>query len=210
MSTSKQIELLRKIVRELIQQELGEASMTGNLDGGAGPPKTPYAFQSKPKSKKDKDKEDDMEKTTGYTKVNEAKFHVKTEMGSVIVDASGKAEAIMKVAKALKKGRKGVIDANRVGVSKAKQVSQKLENVTEGKYHDWRNDETMTPKQKIGKSVREVRHALDSLDKTIKMNVRLKNELNMDSRDYWKTTHKALSKISERLVKLANKVGSLK
>ena len=210
MSTSKQIELLRKIVRELIQQELGEASMTGNLDGGAGPPKTPYAFQSKPKSKKDKDKEDDMEKATGHTKVNEAKFHVKTEMGSVIVDASGKAEAIMKVAKALKKGRKGVIDANRVGVSKAKQVSQKLENVTEGKYHDWRNDETMTPKQKIGKSVREVRHALDSLDKTIKMNVRLKNELNMDSRDYWKTTHKALSKISERLVKLANKVGSLK
>lgn len=210
MSTSKQLELLRKIVRELIQQELGEASVTGNLDGGAGPPKTPYAFQSKPKSKKDKDKEDDMKKATGYTKVNEAKFHVKTEMGSVIVDASGKAEAIMKVAKHLKAGRKGVIGANRVGDSKAKQVSQKLENVTEGKYHDWRNDETMTPKQKIGKSVREVRHALDSLDKTIKMNVRLKNELNMDSRDYWKTTHKALSKISERLVKLANKVGSLK
>ena len=201
---------LKELIRNLIRQEMEEASMTGNLDGGAGPPKTPYAFQSKPKSKKDKDKEDDMEKTTGYTKVNEAKFHVKTEMGSVIVDASGKAEAIMKVAKALKKGRKGVIDANRVGVSKAKQVSQKLENVTEGKYHDWRNDETMTPKQKIGKSVREVRHALDALDKTIKMNVRLKNELNVDSRNYWKTTHKALSKISERLVKLATKVGSLK
>ena len=150
MSTSRQIELLRKIVRELIQQELGEASMTGNLDGGAGPPKTPYAFQSKPKSKKDKEKEDDMAKATGYTKVNE------------------------------------------------------------GRYHDWRNDETMTPKQKIGKSVREVRHALDSLDKTIKMSVRLKNELNVDSRNYWKNTHKALQKISERLVKLATKVGSLK
>jgi len=68
----------------------------------------------------------------------------------------------------------------------------------------------MTPKQKIGRSVREVRHALDSLDKTIKMNVRLKNELNVDSRNYWKNTHKALSKISERLVKLATKVGSLK
>ena len=150
MSTSKQLELLRKIVRELIQQELGEASMTGNLDGGAGPPKTPYAFQSKPKSKKDKEKEKAIMKAMGYTKVNE------------------------------------------------------------GRYHDWRNDETMTPKQKIGKSVREVRHALDALDKTIKMNVRLKNELNVDSRNYWKTTHKALSKISERLVKLATKVGSLK
>ena len=210
MSTSRQIELLRKIVRELIQQELGESSMTGNLDGGAGPPKTPYAFQSKPKSKKDKDKEDDMKKATGYTKVNEAKFHVKTEIGSVIVDAGGKGDAVMKVAKALKKGRKGIISVNRVGVSKAKQVDKKLENVNEGKYHDWRNDETLSPKQKIGKSVREVRHALDALDKTIKMNVRLKNELSVDSRNYWKNTHKALSKISERLVKLATKVGSLK
>tara|TARA_B100000035_G_scaffold288754_1_gene274646 strand:- start:199 stop:651 length:453 start_codon:yes stop_codon:yes gene_type:complete len=150
MSTSKQIELLRKIVRELIQQELGEASTTGNLDGGAGPPKTPYAFQSKPKSKKDKEKEKAIMKAMGYTKVNE------------------------------------------------------------GRYHDWRNDESMSPKQKIGKSVREVRHALDSLDKTIKMSVRLKNELNVDSRNYWKNTHKALQKISERLVKLATKVGSLK
>jgi hypothetical protein len=43
----------------------------------------------------------------------------------------------------------------------------------------------------------------------IDMNVRLKNELNVDSRSYWKNTHKALSKISERLVKLANKVGKL-
>ena len=150
MSTSKQLELLRKIVRELIQQELGEASTTGNLDGGAGPPKTPYAFQSKPKSKKDKEKEKAIMKAMGYTKVNE------------------------------------------------------------GRYHDWRNDESMSPKQKIGKSVREVRDALNELDKVIKMSVRLKNELNVDSRSYWKNTHKALSKISERLVKLATKVGSLK
>ena len=51
---------------------------------------------------------------------------------------------------------------------------------------------------------------LNELDKVIKMSVRLKNELNVDSRSYWKNTHKALSKISERLVKLATKVGSLK
>ena len=42
------------------------------------------------------------------------------------------------------------------------------------------------------------------------MNLRFKNELNVDSRDYWKNTHKALQKISERLVKLAGKVGQLK
>ena len=68
----------------------------------------------------------------------------------------------------------------------------------------------MTPKQKIGRSMREIRDALNELDKTVKMNLKLKTELNMSSQDYWKNTHKALTKISERLVKMANKVGNLK
>ena len=80
----------------------------------------------------------------------------------------------------------------------------------EGRYHDWRNDESMTPKQKVGRSMREIRDALNELDKTVKMNLKLKTELNMNSKDYWKNTHKALTKISERLVKMANKVGNLK
>ena len=57
--------------------------------------------------------------------------------------------------------------------------------------------------------MREVRNALTELGKLIDMNVRLKYELKVDSRSYWKNTHKALSKISERLVKLANKVGKM-
>jgi hypothetical protein len=81
--------------------------------------------------------------------------------------------------------------------------------VKEGKYHDYRNDDTLSPKQKIGRSMREVRDGLNNLEQLVKMNVKLKNELNVDSRSYWKNTHKALHKISERLVKLANKVGQL-
>ena len=38
----------------------------------------------------------------------------------------------------------------------------------EGRYHDWRNDESLTPKQKIGRSMREIRDALNELDKTVK------------------------------------------
>ena len=207
MSTKVKLETLKKYIKELIKQELDEASMTGALDGGEGPPKTPYAFTGK--RKKDKKKKDDIVKAGGYSKVSEAKFHVKTEMGSVIVDASGQGEAMMKVAKALKKGRKGVISVNRVGVSQAKQVDKKLENVNEGRYHDYRNDESLSPKQKIGHSMREVRDKLNELDKLVKMNVRLKNEIGVDSTSYWKRTHGAMKKISERLVKLANKVGQL-
>ena len=80
----------------------------------------------------------------------------------------------------------------------------------EGRYHDWRNDESLTPKQKIGKSMREIRDALNELDKTVKMNLKLKTELKMKSEDYCKNTQKALTKISERLVKMSNKVGNLK
>ena len=138
---------LKEIIRELIRQELEEVSVTGAIDGGEGPPRTPYAFSGG--KKKDKDKKKKITQASGYEKVNE------------------------------------------------------------GRYHDYRNDETMTPKQKIGRSMREIRDSLNNLDKVVKMNVRLKNELNVDSRSYWKNTHKALNKISERLVKLANKVGQL-
>jgi hypothetical protein len=144
---STKLEILRKYIRELIQQELDEASVTGAIDGGEGPPKTPYAFSGG--RKKDKDKKKKITQAAGYSKV------------------------------------------------------------TEGKYHDYRNDETMTPKQKIGRSMREVRDGLNGLEKLVKMNVKLKNELNVNSQSYWKNTHKALHKISERLVKLANKVGQL-
>ncbi len=80
---------------------------------------------------------------------------------------------------------------------------------TEGRYHQYRNDDSLTAKQKIGHSMREVRDKLTELSKLIDMNVKLKNELSVDSKSYWKNTHKAMSKISERLVKLANKVGKL-
>ena len=89
-------------------------------------------------------------------------------------------------------------------------IMKNKELLGEGRYHDWRNDESMTPKQKVGRSMREIRDALNELDKTVKMNLKLKTELKMKSEDYWKNTHKALTKISERLVKMANKVGNLR
>ena len=43
----------RKLIRKYIEEELNEASVTANIDGGEGPPKTPYAFRKK------KDEEDE-------------------------------------------------------------------------------------------------------------------------------------------------------
>ena len=56
---STKVELLKKYIRELIKQELEEASVTGNIDGGEGPPKTPYAFSGG--RKKDKKQNSTLE-----------------------------------------------------------------------------------------------------------------------------------------------------
>ena len=204
------------------KEQIGEASVTGNLDGGEGPPKTPYAFQSKKKRKQDKDKEDAIATAGGYMKVNEDYSGMFIEISKAIkVNRPDELNAIRDLADEYEIGRvlymartnpKGLRKAVADRVKELKQFMKikKLKVLKECRYHDWRNDESLTPKQKIGKSVREVRNALNELDKVIKMSVRLKNELNVDSRSYWKNTHKALSKISERLVKLATKVGSLK
>ena len=203
---------LKEIIKELIRQELEEVSVTGAIDGGEGPPKTPYAFSGG--RKKDKDKEKKIAQAGGYEKVNED------------ITASGYSQLrkpIQGIAMSVKDLLKGLQSQNDDMVlpeieyiyEKATEMMKMMKNkrynesINEGKYHDYRNDDTLSPKQKIGRSMREIRDSLNELNKLVKMNVRLKNELNVDSRSYWKNTHKALNKISERLVKLANKVGQL-
>ena len=204
------------------KEQIGEASVTGNLDGGEGPPKTPYAFQSKKKRKQDKDKEDAIATAGGYMKVNEDYSAMFIEISKAIkVNRPDALNAIRDLADEYEIGRvlymartnpKGLRKAVADRVKERKQFikSKNLRELKEGRYHQWRNDESLTPKQKIGRSIREVKNSLNELDKTIKMNQRLKNELKVDSKDYWKTTHKALSSISERLVRLASRVGNLR
>ena len=45
------------------EDELDEANVTANLDGGAGPPRTPYAF-----AKSEDDMDDDHIEVLGYKK----------------------------------------------------------------------------------------------------------------------------------------------
>ncbi len=216
---STKVELLRKYIREIIKQELKlqEASATGNIDGGEGPPKTPYAFQSK--RKKDKEKENKIAKQSGYSKVNEGKIN-EIDYGNVFADMGDKlSDFKMKVVKpGMRIYNKGKANSYMKDLYKSLEKCVDLcdmmnlmanESINEGKYHQYRNDDSLSPKQKIGYSMREVRDKLNELDKLVKMNVRLKNEVGVNSTDYWKNTHNAMKKISERLVKLANKVGQL-
>ena len=218
---AKVIAKLKEYIKNLVVKELEEASTTASA-GAANPMgtgiyyDTPYAFRSK--RKKDKKKLKKITHAGGYKPVKEV--------------TQQEVSALEKVHKSLQKIRKDYIKIYNIGdktlkdrqyndyyeyiltaekdIGKLAHFFKTKQRLGEGRYHDWRNDESMTPKQKIGRSMREIRDALNELDKTVKMNLKLKTELKMSSQDYWKNTHKALTKISERLVKMANKVGNMK
>ena len=193
------LDKLKEIIRELIKNELEEASTSANVPGY----QTPYAFRGK--RKKDKDKEKKIAtNSTGYDRVNEGSYEEKQIMNQL------KGEDLTLQIKS-SKGKTNFLKLTPEAAKKIAKIMKTMipESINEGRYHDYRNDNTMTPKQKIGRSMREIRDSLNELNRLVKMNVRLKNELNVDSKSYWKNTHKALNKISERLVKLANKVGQL-
>ena len=229
-------DLFRKLVRELIKQELDEATSTGTAGGEYG---TPHAFKGTNKKGKKKKKAgysgghsdptigtdnfepkdpklrkesiNEQQKKDSQNLVNEfgksfQKFTRAVHMlGKSMTKITGDRTDEKIIQKAFKKHIipfGWIIDSWNTG-------QQKNPHINEGRYHAWRNDDSMTPKQKIGMAMRETRDSLSELERVVQYNVRLKNELSVDSRDYWKNTHKALSKISERLVRLANKVGQL-
>jgi len=229
-------DLFRKLVRELIKQELDEANSTASAGGQYN---TPHAFGGSNKKGKKKGK-------AGYTgghsdpTIGTANFNAddpKLRKESVNEGQKRQASTILrKFDQAYIKFSREVRDVIKMmnrstGDKTAGKIidkayskhlipfddliqswgrgQQENPHINEGRYHAWRNDDSMTPKQKIGMAMRETRDNLTELERVVKYNVKLKNELKVDSRDYWKTTHKALSKISERLVRLANKVGQL-
>ena len=203
MSTKISRKKFTELLRTLIKKEIKEASTTATAGGEYDTPHWGAGSGSK-------DRRDKIAKSgTNFKKVDEAIWAVTVDgLGKVIIDASGAGQAKTMVGRSLKKGMKAIKGVSRVQSAFGKQIDKKTE-IKEARYTKYRNDESLSPKQKIGLSMREVRDSLNELSRLIDMNVKLKNELKIDSKSYWKNTHKAMSKISERLVKLANKVGKL-
>lgn len=67
---------MKSLLKEIEDKftEIDEANVTGNLDGGEGPVKTPYAFS---KSKDEDDLDDDHIEVLGYKKSKEKKMNTK-------------------------------------------------------------------------------------------------------------------------------------
>ena len=221
MSNNDKIAKLKEYIKNVIIKELENddeleevsTTATAGIDGtGTGHYDTPRAFASGSQGGHPNPE------VVGYKKVNEVTKQEVSALQKLHKNLEKLQKDYFKIAKM---GDKTLVDreyneyyetilTSKKEIGKLAQFLKTKQMLGEGRYHEYRNDESLTPKQKIGRSMREIRDALNELDKTVKMNLKLKTELNMKSEDYWKNTHKALTKISERLVKMANKVGNLK
>jgi len=222
MSKQDKINKLKEYIKNVVIKELKKddeldevsTTATAGIDGtGTGHYDTPRAFASGSQGGHPNPE------VVGYKKVNEAlndkgvkEFKRELALDVKYVKSLSKLINKKSVGKVTEKDDQLISSLTNLLQGRFSGLANMLKNksLNEGRYHEYRNDESLTPKQKIGRSMREIRDALNELDKTVKMNLKLKTELNMNSQDYWKNTHKALTKISERLVKMANKIGNLK
>ncbi len=164
-------QMIQDIIRELLdEEELDEATTTGDVAGY----QTPGAFVGTKGRARKKAWLDKVNKIYGYEQIGdeeEADDLKPEKKQSNLLWKNKVAEGLIKYAdspnmKAFYQGlsNDGFLDEGR-----------------RGKYHEYRDDDTKNPKQKIGSSLRGVRDQLAEIEKVIDMNLRLKQETDTDA-----------------------------
>jgi hypothetical protein len=95
------------------------------------------------------------------------------------------------------------------GYTRTSRYAGKLK---EGKsrYHCYRDEPDMSPRQKVSKSIREVNKMLSEIEKLVDMNCRLKSEMDVNTESYWKPAHRQLNYIEERISRITEKIRGLR
>ena len=97
-------------------------------------------------------------------------------------------------------------DEDELKLSDGMTLAKKL---SESTYWDYRNDESITTKQKLAKSMMNIRDSITMIERAVKYNVKLKTEMKFESESYMKRTKVALNRISEKLLRLSTRVKDL-
>tara|TARA_R100001015_G_C4624138_1_gene182186 strand:- start:177 stop:662 length:486 start_codon:yes stop_codon:yes gene_type:complete len=76
----------------------------------------------------------------------------------------------------------------------------------EASYKDYKRDESMSSKKKVNQAIKEINSKLFVIERIINQNVKLKTEDGVDSTKYWKSTRGNLYKISEKMIRISEKL----
>jgi len=121
------------------------------------------------------------------------------ELGEISVTGGGEA---YDTPRAFKKKKKKDDDVNE---SKFMKIA-KQSFLAEASYGDYKRDTTSTSKQKVNKAIKEINSKLHIIERLINQNVKLKTEDGVDSTKYWKSTRGNLYKISEKMMRIGEKI----
>ncbi len=88
-------------------------------------------------------------------------------------------------------------------------MDNKYERLIEGYKTFALSDPKMSPAKKVNESIKNVAKQLKEIEETIKYTSRLKTESGISHSGFGPSTSKALGKISERLIKISERVRSL-
>jgi C4-type Zn-finger protein len=78
--------------------------------------------------------------------------------------------------------------------------------LAEAKYCDYKQDESLSQRQKVNRSIKEVNGKLFRIERIIDQNIKLKTESGIDESKYWESTKINLMKIEGKMKRLAEKL----
>lgn len=90
------------------------------------------------------------------------------------------------------------------------RILNTIENLmNEISYNEFKSDTSSNHKQKINNSIKEISSQLYKMEQTLNQISKLKTEINGDQRIFYKSTFSKFGKISERILRLGNKIREL-
>ena len=89
-------------------------------------------------------------------------------------------------------------------------LERKLEKkINEISYKEYKSDDTRKDYQKINDSIKKINSMMYKMERIVNQNARLKQESGVHNGQYWKSTQSRFQKISERMVRVAQKLKEL-
>lgn len=96
--------------------------------------------------------------------------------------------------------------------SSEKQLSaykEAMKALHEASYKEYKGDKTRTTSEKINYSIKELNQALLQVERAVGHALRLKTEMAVDQRTFWRSSQSRLTKIGERLNRIGKKINEL-
>lgn len=93
---------------------------------------------------------------------------------------------------------------------KLQELKSSFKTLTENYYHEYKNDQSALPHQKIGKAISEMNKQIKLVERMLHYNNRLKNEYGIANETLWKRTQNQMTKLEGRLMEMARRLREMR